>query len=145
MILYLDASALVKRYVHEAGTDDVARAIAGADVVGTSLISRAETAAALAKALRVGALEVEEAKQAMKLLRGEWPDYVRIQVTEILIARADVLAWEQGLRGYDAVQLASALVWHESLQQPVVFATYDRRLWRSAAESGLACFPEALE
>jgi predicted nucleic acid-binding protein len=42
MILYLDASALVKRYVAEAGTEAVAQAIAEADVIGTSLIIRAE-------------------------------------------------------------------------------------------------------
>lgn len=48
MILYLDASALVKRYIAELGSAEVAMAITTADVVGTSIISRAETAAALA-------------------------------------------------------------------------------------------------
>ena len=44
MILYLDASALVKRYIAEPGTPELAEAIAAAEVVGTSIISRAETA-----------------------------------------------------------------------------------------------------
>ena len=48
MIVYLDASALVKRYVEEAGSDEVASLIDGATVVGTSIVSRAEVAAALA-------------------------------------------------------------------------------------------------
>ncbi len=34
MILYLDASALVKRYVAESGPAEVSEAIAGADLVG---------------------------------------------------------------------------------------------------------------
>ena len=51
MILYLDASALVKRYVDEPGSPDVREAIARAEVAGTALISRAEVAAALARAV----------------------------------------------------------------------------------------------
>lgn len=65
MILYLDASALVKRYVAESGSDIVRDAIATAEVVGTSVISRVETVAALAKAMRVGALTRNEAIAAV--------------------------------------------------------------------------------
>ncbi len=43
MILSLDASALVKRYVAEPGAREVAEVIAAAEAVDTSLISRAET------------------------------------------------------------------------------------------------------
>lgn len=48
MILYLDASALVKRYVSEAGSADVNALImqTGAEA-GTASISRAEVAAAI--------------------------------------------------------------------------------------------------
>jgi len=53
VIVYLDASALVKRYVEEAGSDEVASLIDAAAVVGTSIVSRAEVAAALAKASRM--------------------------------------------------------------------------------------------
>lgn len=71
MILYLDASALVKRYISEPGSPEVAEAIAAAEVVRTSLISRAETAAALAKAVRVGTLTREEAASALQVFRSE--------------------------------------------------------------------------
>jgi predicted nucleic acid-binding protein len=49
VILYLDASALVKRYVMEAGSKDVISLTAAAAAVATSLVSRAEVAAALAR------------------------------------------------------------------------------------------------
>jgi len=52
MILYLDASALVKRYVTEPGSSEVSEAINRAEMAGTALVSRAEVAAALAKAAR---------------------------------------------------------------------------------------------
>ncbi|MEJ2737608.1 MAG: VapC toxin family PIN domain ribonuclease, partial [Anaerolineae bacterium] len=96
MILYLDASALVKRYVAELGSDEVNAAISRADVTGTALISRAEVAAALAKAVRVNALTREEALVAFQVFRNEWPDLVRVQVTELVIARAGTFAWDHG-------------------------------------------------
>ncbi len=143
-ILYLDASALVKRYVAERGSSRVAEAIAQAAVVGTSLISRAEVAAALAKAVRTGALTQEGAASALQVFRSEWPNLVRVQATEMVVTRADALAWELGLRGYDAVHLASALLWQESLGEPVAMAAFDLKLWEASKERGLVLFPQDL-
>jgi len=142
MILYLDASALVKRYIAEPGTSEVAEAIAQAEIVGTSLISRAETAAALAKAVRTETLTREEAASALQVFRSEWPSLVRVQATEMLVARADALAWELGLRGYDAVHLASALLWQDGMSEAVTLATFDLQLWKAADQRGLLLFPE---
>jgi len=144
MIVYLDASALVKRYVAERGTAEVTALIAAAAGVGTSLISRAETSAALAKAVRVGALTFEGAAAALQVFRSEWPWLIRIQATELVLARADALAWELGLRGYDAVHLASALIWQEGVGEAVTLATYDRQLWDAGHTQGLTVFPENL-
>jgi|YelNatPaOPRAMG01_1025707.scaffolds.fasta_scaffold134773_3 predicted nucleic acid-binding protein len=144
MILYLDASALVKHYVAEPGTLEVNRAIFQAEVVGTALISRAEVVAALAKATRMGALTREEATHSLQVFREEWPDFVRILITEIVIDRADAFAWEHGLRGYDAVHLAAASVWQEMLDEPVTLATFDRRLWTAAGQVGLIPYPADL-
>lgn len=143
-MLYLDASALVKRYIAEPGTFEVAQAITEACVVGTSIISRAETAAALAKAVRVGTLTREAAASALQVFRSDWPNLVRVQATEMLIAQADTLAWELGLRGYDAVHLASALLCKDSMGQEVTVATFDQQLWAAAERSGLIPFPDDL-
>jgi predicted nucleic acid-binding protein len=144
MILYLDASALVKRYIAEPGASDIAQAIATAEIVGTSLITRAETSAALAKAVRVGTLTNQEADSALHVFRSEWPNLVRVQATEMLIARADELAWDLGLRGYDAVHLASALLWQQGLDEQVTLATFDQQLWEAAIQRGMRVFPEDL-
>lgn len=144
MILYLDASALVKRYVAEAGSLEVGAAISQAALTGTALISRAEVAAAFGKAVRVGALTQEESLAALQVFRNDWVDLVRIQVTEMVIARADVLAWDHGLRGYDAVQLASALAWQDALGEAVTLTTFDKHLWTVAGSVGLAAYPADL-
>jgi len=144
MILYLDASALVKRYVAEAGSAEVGSAISQAVLKGTALISRAEIAAAFGKAVRVGALKQEEALAALQVFRNDWIDLVRIQMTEMVIARADLLAWDHGLRGYDAVQLASALAWQDALGEQVTMATFDKHLWTVAESVGLVACPADL-
>jgi predicted nucleic acid-binding protein len=144
MILYLDASALVRRYVAEHGTSEVAEAIAAAEIVGTSLLSQAETAAALAKAVRTGVLTRQEASSVLQVFRSEWANFVRVQATELLVVRADELAWELGLRGYDAVHLASARLWQDGMGQLVTLATVDRQLWQAAERRGLAVLPDDL-
>lgn len=141
MLLYLDASALVKRYVAEPGSAEVDAAIRQADATATSILSRVEAVAAFAKAVRTATLTTEEAAAAAQVFRSEWADFIRIQATELVVARADQLAWRFGLRGYDAVHLASGILWYENMNQAVDFATYDRRLWQAAAESGLTPYP----
>ena len=144
MIVYLDASALVKRYVTEPGSKDVLALTASAAAVATALGSRAEVAAAFARAVRLGVLENDGGRRAQRRFAREWPDLVRVPVTEALVARAEALAWDHGLRGYDAVQLAAALTWQESVGQDVVLATFDRQLWETAAPAGLEAWPERL-
>ncbi len=141
MILYLDASALVKRYVTEPGSAEVKEAIAQAELIGTALISRAEVAAALAKAVRIQALIREEATSSLRAFRNEWPDLIRIQLTELVVARADAFAWEYGLRGYDAVHLAAAALWQDAMGARVTLATFDRALWTAGSRAGLAVYP----
>jgi predicted nucleic acid-binding protein len=141
MIVYLDASVLVKHYVVEVGSTEVNQLLVRAEVVGTGSISRAEVAAALAKAVRVGTLARDEAEAALQVFRAEWGDLVRLQLTEAILAQADTLAWDYGLRGYDAVHLAAARFWQSSLGEPVTLATYDRQLWQAGNAAGLVAWP----
>ena len=141
MIVYLDASAVVKRYLSESGSAQVASLIAEAQAIATAVISRAEVAAAFAKAARVGLVSRESALEALTAFNGDWQDLMRLQISDPLAARAGTLAWEHGLRGYDAVHLATALMWQETLGEMVTVATFDRELWRSAQSSGLSPWP----
>jgi predicted nucleic acid-binding protein len=144
MILYLDASALLKRYVAEPGSSDVSAAISSAQVTGTALLSRAEVEAALAKAVRLQALTREEGQASLQVFRNEWPDLVRVQVTEMVVAQAGNLAWDHGFRGYDAVHLAAASAWQDALGERVTLATFDKLLWTAAESVGLEAYPAHL-
>jgi uncharacterized protein len=140
--LYLDTSAIVKRYVLEPGSQETIALTARAEAIATSLVTRAEVAAALARAVRVGVLDHDGGRRAQRQFSHEWPSLAKVPLTEALIARAETLAWDHGLRGYDAVHLASALTWRDSVGRDIVLATFDRQLWEAAPAAGLRSWPE---
>lgn len=142
MILYLDASALVKRYIAEAGSQDVNAWIAAAESLATSLITRTEVAAALTRAYRLKLITGEETQRALQIFRSEWESLLRLPLNEATVARGDFLACEHGLRGYDAIHLATALLWKETLGLPVTLATYDRQLLEIGRLVKLEVLPE---
>jgi predicted nucleic acid-binding protein len=144
VIAYLDASALVKRYVVERGSREIIALTAGSEMIATSIVTRAEVAAALARAARVGLVTEDLARRAQRSFVGEWPDLVRVPVTETLVERAEALAWDHGLRGYDAVQLASAIAWQEAVGTEILLATFDQQLWEAAPKAGLKVWPDTL-
>lgn len=144
MNLYLDSSALVKRYIRESGSDDVADSVTAASFVGISVIGRAEVEAALAMAVRLGVIAPAGGGSAREALAAHWDSLVRIAVTEALAARAGSVAWRHGLRGYDSVHLASALTWRDGTGESVTVATYDQGLHRACAAEGFTLIPGAL-
>ena len=135
---------LVKRYVAEAGSRQVAALLAPPTIAGSTLITRAEVAAALSKAARTGALTRAEAEKALGVFRLDWPNLWRLRLSESVVARADELAWEHGLRGYAAVHLAAALSWQAALDEALTMATYDRQLWQAAKAQALNVWPKVL-
>jgi predicted nucleic acid-binding protein len=139
---YFDASALVKRYVTERGSRETIALMAESDMAATSIVTRAEVAAAFAKAARVHFVTDDRARRAQRSFAEDWPDLVRVPITEALVERAEALAWDHGLRGYDAVQLASALTWQESVASEIVLATFDQQLWDAAPRAGVKAWPE---
>ena len=76
-LLYLDTSALFKRYVEEAGSEALLGRIEDAPAVGTALITRVEVAAALAKAVRDDRMPSAEAREAESDFLDDWADFTR--------------------------------------------------------------------
>lgn len=144
MILYLDASVLVKRYVVEVGSGDVEKVIAQAHLLGSAAISLVEVTAALAKAVRTRGLTQYTGPAALRAFHVQWADFIRLPVTDALMARAADFAWQYGLRGYDAVHLAAACAWSDAIGSAVTLATFDRGLWQAAPRVGLLAWPDDL-
>ena len=144
MILYLDTSALVKRYIQEPGTDEVIALIDNAGSVGSTSLTKVEMAAAFEKTVRLGWVKRKIALQAWQDYLDHWSSFTRLNTSSGTIDRASSIAWEYSLRGYDATHLACALFWKEALETQITMATYDRELWQASKKAGLAVWPEDL-
>lgn len=144
MILYLDTSALVKRYVMEPGSQEVIALIEHADTVGSAVLTQVEMASALAKAVRLNWVEQSDAEIAWQDFLEHWLSFIRLSVTSVILERASRLAWQHGMRGYDAVHLATALFWQEILGEPVTLAAFDMQLWEGAQRAGMVIWPDDL-
>lgn len=108
---FVDSSALVKRYVNETGSvwlSGLVSPAAGNDIY-IARITTVEVIAALTRRARGGTIAATDASAACLLFRNDLPhDYEIVEMTEALLKRAMTLAETHGLRGYDAVQLATA-------------------------------------
>lgn len=130
--MYLDASALVKRYVVEPGSDGVHAAMARADGWFMCRVGFVETF----RAVRLAAGE-----HATTSFRDEWPAFDVIDVDAALSERAAALTVGGALRSLDALHLAAALLLP---REALTVATWDRRLYGAALDHGLRVLPATL-
>ena len=142
MNLYTDTSAVIKRHIQEANSDDVRGWVESAVGVATGLLTRAEVSSGINRLYRMKLLDEVGYTQALSEFRKSWDTYHRIPVTEQIVTRADFLICQFVLKGYDAVHLACALTWQDILQSPVTLATFDSQLHEAAKNAGLAVLPE---
>lgn len=113
-LYYLDSSAVVKRYFPEVGSTWIQELTAPAvgHTIVTSEISLVEVAAAISARRRAPhGITQQERDQAIALvLRHGHTEYQLAPVNRLVIQRAIELTTRHRLRGYDAVQLATALL-----------------------------------
>ncbi len=140
MTLYLDTSAAVKLYIDEPFSNDVAT-IVTAERAASSVLIAAELLAAIGIARRQGRLSNSDANRVAESAISLLNDFLQLPVGPELCVHAGRLAIAHGLRGYDSVHLASALVLSSATGTVVTFATFDRALWRAARDEGLDAWP----
>jgi predicted nucleic acid-binding protein len=137
LILCIDTSALVKLYVPEPESEAVQTLVGSAQVAAVSLVAFAEARAAFARKRRERAVSPKDYRRIVREFDDDWDHYFVVHVTEPLVKRAAQLADKHGLRGYDAIQLSSAIVLHEQSGEPVSFCCFDARLLRASRREGL--------
>ncbi|MCS7006705.1 MAG: type II toxin-antitoxin system VapC family toxin [Gaiellaceae bacterium] len=130
---YFDTSAFVKLFVDEPGSSEASEIWASARLPMSSRLLYPEARAALAAAVRSGRAG-SRSHALREKLDALARDVAYIEVTSSLAMRAGDLADEYGLRGYDAVHLASC----ESVDDDVVLVAADGELLSAARRNGLA-------
>lgn len=142
---FLDASALAKRYLTETGSQwilTIANPAAGHTII-VAEITRVEVAAALASRHRASSgISQQQRDRAVKLLLHHClTQYRTASLNPTTISRAVSLTQNYRLRGYDAVQLATAIITNGTLVAaslpPLTFVAADTDLLTAAQAEGL--------
>jgi predicted nucleic acid-binding protein len=137
-LIYLDTSALVKRYVWESGSIAVRRLFQGNGPLATSKIAYTEAYGAFTRRFREGHLSQGDHTQVCGFFETEWPAYVTVDVSDEVLHLSRDLIRRYVLRAFDALHLASAKFLSRSLNLPAAFVCADRRLLRCAKAEGFA-------
>lgn len=143
-VYFFDSSALVKRYITEAGTSWI-QMVAMPHTRNTLIIARitwAEVLSALARRQREGTLLPDGVAKAIRAFRYDIDmQYQVIEIDRKLVEAAGNLVGQHPLRAYDAVQLAALLRVQASFANAkstsLTFISADDRLLRIAQSEGL--------
>jgi predicted nucleic acid-binding protein len=131
-MLYLDASALVKRYIAEEGSEALIGAMGEAEGWAICRVGYVETARAV---------KLAAGKSAVRRFAADWPSFEVVEVDASLAEHAAELTFTEDLRSLDALHLAAALL---IAFDGLTLATWDIRLHRAAESQGLRVFPAEL-
>lgn len=80
----------------------------------------------MSKAGRIELVVEQDARKIWNNFLTDWTSIAQIDVSEFLVATASSLSWDYGLRDYDAVHMATALLWKDALAEPVTLSTFNR-------------------
>ena len=140
MILYLDTSAILKRYFQESFSEEVESKWNQAKAVVSSAVAYAETMATMSRKKNEADLDGKTIQKTRNAFKTDWNSFTRVEVTNELNQYIDQVLQKHFLRGFDAIHLASALMIHERFPLNFFFACFDQRLNQAARLEGLESF-----
>ena len=136
-MIYLDTSALIKRFVNERGSLLVRSLVQRDRAVATAKIAYAEMFAGLTRKLRERNLSKTQYNLACRQFDRDWHAYIRVELGDDILGLARDLIQRHPLKGFDAVHLASALSLKIALDEEITFAATDARLLKAAKAENL--------
>ena len=137
MTLYLDTSVLVKLYIREEDSEEMAAAVAGASMVATSLLAYPEACAAFERRRREKSVGPAALKAARRAFEEDCPSWIAVGIDDDLARHPARLAERHGLRAADAIHLASfERILAAAEDDNVQFFSTDDRLSKAARSLG---------
>src|SRR5579863_8873374 len=149
-MLYLDASALAKRYFHEKGSDGIASRFESGETIFTSILSFAEIHSTIARKFREKEYGREEFSRLRDAFQNDWLFSLSVLELDLRAMVALPLILENfPLRAGDAIHLSTAIGLKDGIQAGVFtgrtgetleFGVADKRLAQAALQYGMKVF-----
>ena len=135
---YFDTSALVKRYVDEAGRREVLQLLRRHQCV-TSVVLPLEFRSALRRRATDGSLDARRIPEILRRFAADREFWASIEVTGEVLQHAERLVATHPLRTLDAIPVASAELFADRLAASgLTFVSADARQTAVAATIGMA-------
>jgi predicted nucleic acid-binding protein len=153
-MLYLDSSALVKRYVMEAGSKAVTSRFESGEKIYTSVLTYAEVHAAIGRKYREKELSATEREKLIDDFMSDWLFSLSIlELTANTMSALPSLCQLYSLKASDAIHLSAAFSLKDAIRlrvsgfeddgDVVEFGVFDRRLGEAALTCGFRVFNPA--
>ena len=141
MILYLDTSALVKKYFEDKNSSEVTSLWKSSLGICTSAVAYAELLAAVYRKASETRANKSLFESVVRTFQEDWSSFIIVEVDNRLNETIHKVIANHGLRGFDAIHLASALAIGSVVSDNFLFSCYDVRLARAARAEGLETLP----
>jgi predicted nucleic acid-binding protein len=138
-LFYVDASAWVKRYFQEAGSEWINQQFEQGILMGASMLGLIEVTATCARKRTAGAIDAGRFQQIEIDLLEDWKGLFQVDLTPDIVERSLDVARTHALRGADCAQLASAIFFKEQLAFEAgefALVTSDQELKSAALKAG---------
>ncbi len=136
---YLDASAWVKRYYQEIGSDWIHNFFARNPTIACATLGLVEVIATFARKHKGRQITDEQLQQILQTIQIDWENFIQIPLHELVISRSLSLATQFALRGADAIHLAAAEVLKTNVDaaNTLILITSDQELKIAAQRLGI--------
>ncbi|KXK30164.1 MAG: hypothetical protein UZ01_01637 [Candidatus Brocadia sinica] len=135
-MIYLDTSALVKKYVAEEGSENLVT-IMQSSVIATSRPTYPEILSTFVRRFRVGDITNNKLKEMLKDFESDWDCFTILDIHEELLPIIKHLIEKHYLRGADSIHLSSALWLKDTINDEVAFVASDINLLNAASSENL--------
>jgi predicted nucleic acid-binding protein len=134
---YFDTSALVKRYIDEAGRRGVLQLLRRHDCV-TSAVLPVELRSALRRRISEGTLDAARLPEILKRVTTDRAYWTLVEIGNDVLAAAEALVSTHPLRTLDAIHVASAQLFAaRTTASELIFVSADVRQTAAAAAVGM--------
>ncbi len=136
-MIYFDSSALVKRYLREAGSESVNAILLSEETIVTSKLAYPEILSAFMRKHRAGELIRKSLRSVIDQLESDWKHFSIVEFHDDLFPTIKALIEKYPLKGADTVHLSSALWLKHTVREDLRFVASDLNLLKAAESENL--------
>ncbi|MEK6681959.1 MAG: type II toxin-antitoxin system VapC family toxin [Nitrospirota bacterium] len=136
-MIYLDSSALVKKYLMEDGSEKVKTILDASDVFATSKITYPEVLSAFARKYRHKDISENKFQRASEDFQADWDYLCIVEFQDEMLPVTREIIETHYLKGADSIHLSSALWLKGIFKDNLIFVSSDVNLLKAAKDEEL--------